>query len=507
MPISQANQVDYLFKKIGYAVTTTANASVKSPSNESIPSPLTLRGDTIWVQSASIPTTQPGSSAGVVTVYSDANSNTVKTTNDATSPAYQTWKTGITNWVDPSFGSTYQVKVYWDSSSSVTPQSTGTQLFPDGTGNDDEWFFDYDSGVLTFPDNIPTAVNGVSGKSIFIVGSVYSGALGLANVATVITGTVGNANVAFYDNVSSTISNSTFYPALYNATSGNLLSYTAGTLTVNPNTGNVTASNVIATIFGNVNSAQGTFANITTTSGLFWANGVNALAATYGNTQVNAYLPTYSGNLYPGNVVSTFYGNVHADYIVGNTGNVVTLLGTGAVQLPVGTTAQRPVGHNGLLRFNSDTPAIEYYEGSSWVPVTNTVTDQQISPDGVSNTFTLNQQATAVGVIVSINGTLQNPSTAYSVTGNQITFTEVPLTSDIIDVRFLGAAVTINNTLSEDLLVTGNVTVTGLFQAPLSTKTSTSPGTTGQITWDANYIYVCTATNTWKRVALTGGVF
>ena len=507
MPISQANQVDYLFKKIGYAVTTTANASVKSPSNESIPSPLTLRGDTIWVQSASIPTTQPGSSAGVVTVYSDANSNTVKTTNDATSPAYQTWKTGITNWVDPSFGSTYQVKVYWDSSSSVTPQSTGTQLFPDGTGKDDEWFFDYDSGVLTFPDNIPTAVNGVSGKSIFIVGSVYSGALGLANVATVITGTVGNANVAFYDNVSSTISNSTFYPALYNATSGNLLSYTAGTLTVNPNTGNVTASNVIATIFGNVNSAQGTFANITTTSGLFWANGVNALAATYGNTQVNAYLPTYSGNLYPGNVVSTFYGNVHADYIVGNTGNVVTLLGTGAVQLPVGTTAQRPVGHNGLLRFNSDTPAIEYYEGSSWVPVTNTVTDQQISPDGVSNTFTLNQQATAVGVIVSINGTLQNPSTAYSVTGNQITFTEVPLTSDIIDVRFLGAAVTINNTLSEDLLVTGNVTVTGLFQAPLSTKTSTSPGTTGQITWDANYIYVCTATNTWKRVALTGGVF
>lgn len=28
-------------------------------------------------------------------------------------------------------------------------------------------------------------------------------------------------------------------------------------------------------------------------------------------------------------------------------------------------------------------------------------------------------------------------------------------------------------------------------------------GTTGQVAWDANYLYVCTATNTWKRSALS----
>ena len=505
MPISQANQVDYLFKKIGYAVTTTANASVKSPSNESIPSPLTLRGDTIWVQSANIPATQPGSTAGVVTVYNDASANTIKTTNDATSPAYQTWKTGITNWVDPSFGPTYQVKVYWDNSSSSTPQSTGTQLFPDGTGNDDEWFFDYDSGVLTFPDIIPTTVNGVAGKSIFIVGAIYSGAIGISNVAPVITGTVGSANVAYYSNVSISSTNATFYPALFNSATGNLAHYTSSTITANPSTGNLSASNVIATVYGNITGTQATFANISTGSGLFWANGVNALAPQYGNTQVAAYLPLYAGNLYPGNVTSAFYGNIHTDYISGNTGNVITFSSTGAIQLPVGNTTQRPAGYNGMLRFNIDTPAIEYFEGSVWVPVTNTVTDQQITPDGVNSTFTLNQASTAVGVIVSINGTLQNPSSAYTVTGNQITFTEVPLTSDIIDIRFLGAAVTINNTLATDLSVTGNVTVTGLFSAPQTTKASNAPGTAGQICWDANYIYVCTATNTWKRTALTGG--
>lgn len=36
-------------------------------------------------------------------------------------------------------------------------------------------------------------------------------------------------------------------------------------------------------------------------------------------------------------------------------------------------------------------------------------------------------------------------------------------------------------------------------QTPAS---ATATGTQGQIAWDANYMYVCTATNTWKRVAL-----
>jgi len=47
----------------------------------------------------------------------------------------------------------------------------------------------------------------------------------------------------------------------------------------------------------------------------------------------------------------------------------------------------------------------------------------------------------------------------------------------------------------------------GLLRSPQQTKTSTSTGVAGNISWDANYIYICTATNTWKRVALTGGVF
>jgi len=37
-------------------------------------------------------------------------------------------------------------------------------------------------------------------------------------------------------------------------------------------------------------------------------------------------------------------------------------------------------------------------------------------------------------------------------------------------------------------------------QTPASVSAT---GTQGEICWDANYLYVCTATNTWRRAALS----
>lgn len=40
---------------------------------------------------------------------------------------------------------------------------------------------------------------------------------------------------------------------------------------------------------------------------------------------------------------------------------------------------------------------------------------------------------------------------------------------------------------------------------PITNKTPASAGDTGvkgEIAWDSSYIYVCTATDTWKRVAI-----
>ncbi len=45
------------------------------------------------------------------------------------------------------------------------------------------------------------------------------------------------------------------------------------------------------------------------------------------------------------------------------------LPGTGAVTIPVGTTAQQPVGADGQIRYNSTTSEFEGYSGGSWQPL------------------------------------------------------------------------------------------------------------------------------------------
>tara|TARA_R110000868_G_scaffold69515_1_gene204573 strand:- start:916 stop:2790 length:1875 start_codon:yes stop_codon:yes gene_type:complete len=48
-----------------------------------------------------------------------------------------------------------------------------------------------------------------------------------------------------------------------------------------------------------------------------------------------------------------------------------------------------------------------------------------------------------------------------------------------------------------------NLTLGGSLRQPLATPASAAAaGTAGQIAYDANYIYICTAANTWKRVAI-----
>ena len=122
----------------------------------------------------------PGSTAGVVTVY--ATSAPDETTADGTSTANRTWKTGLTDWIPPEFGSTYQVKVYIHTASAAgNAASSGDQVFATGSGNNDEWFFDYQSGVLHFIGaNLPNGIS-FTGKSVYISGARYTGTLGLHN--------------------------------------------------------------------------------------------------------------------------------------------------------------------------------------------------------------------------------------------------------------------------------------------------------------------------------------
>jgi len=89
------------------------------------------------------------------------------------------------------------------------------------------------------------------------------------------------------------------------------------------------------------------------------------------------------------------------------------------------------------VRFNTDTSRVEVYDGTGWDGIASNVTNQIITPDGSSTIYVLNRDSTDAAALIAVNGVVQLPGVAYTVSGNVLTFAEAPLTTDIIDVRFL----------------------------------------------------------------------
>ena len=158
------------------------------------------------------------------------------------------------------------------------------------------------------------------------------------------------------------------------------------------------------------------------------------------NVSTNAV--TSTGQL---NISSAVNGNILLD--PDGTG-IFKIVGSNGFVVPVGNTAQRPdyptyaTVDTGTLRLNSTLNQLEIWNGAIWSIVGSdsgniSIIDQQITPDGSSTAYVLTQVATAASIIVSLNGVVQIPNDGYTVTGNSLTFIEPPLTTDIVDIRFL----------------------------------------------------------------------
>jgi hypothetical protein len=252
---NESQKIDYLWKKVGYGVTKTAEPESKQAFNESIPSPLLYRGDLIWTQSGDIPALPPANTTSLVQVYKDGGgagySPTVQCTEDLTAPDNQTWKTNLTNWIPTQFGDNYLVQVYAGAPGLSNPQTAGTKLFGAGSGSDDTWFFDYQSGVLNFNGaTIPTPIGTGTANTIYVVGYRYVGEYGVdttfisngtSNVsintanANITMGVNGTGNVIVVANTGAYITGA--MSATGNITGGNILSnnyYYANGLPVPP---------------------------------------------------------------------------------------------------------------------------------------------------------------------------------------------------------------------------------------------------------------------------------
>ena len=84
-------------------------------------------------------------------------------------------------------------------------------------------------------------------------------------------------------------------------------------------------------------------------------------------------------------------------------------------------------------------------------------------------------------------------------TSGTATLATVDINAGAIDGTNIGASTPGTGVFSA-LTTTGDSVTIQTTQTPSS---ASATGTTGEIAWDANYIYVCIATNTWKRVLLS----
>lgn len=115
-----------------------------------------------------------------------------------------------------------------------------------------------------------------------------------------------------------------------------------------------------------------TVANGDGTSGnpTVYLNGMPLALANYSGT---GFLVAQGGGNIGGAVINGTAGEidiVDGDGVLGSPvisiADDPVLPGTGAVTLPKGTTAERPVGVDGMIRYNTDISAYETYEGGSW---------------------------------------------------------------------------------------------------------------------------------------------
>lgn len=159
MAISDAEKLDFLWKKVIFGTSKTASAASKSGSNETIPSALPVYAGNVWTQAdpGNVPTTPPGSSTSVITRFYGASR--IQMTMDPTSPANVSWNSGSeTNFIPTTFGSGYLVRVWLGDPNGIK----AARIFPDTTNQ--EYLFDYVSGVLTFTGTIPSGITATIGS-------------------------------------------------------------------------------------------------------------------------------------------------------------------------------------------------------------------------------------------------------------------------------------------------------------------------------------------------------
>ena len=250
---------------------------------------------------------------------------------------------------------------------------------------------------ITTSGTLALTVAGTSGGiPYFSSASTWASSAALAANAIVIGGGAGAAPAT-------TTTGTGVIAAIGNAVtgSGGIVLQTSPTITTPTTSGNVTATGSAARFLADFtnatvnsrfafqtstsNSSTGVYAlpNGTSVAASWQAanaadptNASKILIATNGSTDVQLVSGINGTGTY---LPLTFYNNgseqmrlaVNGNFGIGTNNPAVKLAisSTDAILLPVGTTAQRPTGATGYIRYNTDLVAFEGYNGTTWNPV------------------------------------------------------------------------------------------------------------------------------------------
>jgi hypothetical protein len=254
-------------------------------------------------------------------------------------------------------------------------------------------------------------------------------------------------------------------------------------------TGNITGDNIIG-------NTSGQFGNITISG-----SNVNTTADFI---KINSTSQDVDFSINGNAVANIFYVDAGTSTVsIGNSTQVanavLSLNSTNSLVVPVGNIGQRPdPAQVGMLRFNTEDDTVEFYtDAEGWRSAAQQFTviaSETFTGSGYTKVFTLNSPQTTDSVIVSINGVVQIPTTAYTVSGTTLTFSVAPSPGYTIEVRSL----------------TTTTSVTQLSNSPETAVVSVDDavGTvniTGNLIPTANELYdLGNTTARWRDLYLSG---
>ena len=317
--------------------------------------------------------------------------------------------------------------------------------------------------IATINANLGTATNNIT--TLFSDVATINANLGTAttNIATLQTQVYSNANVSAYlPGYSGSVNNLTVSGNLTvngTTTTINHNEYVAGQLVANATTASTSTSSGALIVDGGAGIAGNINAGSVYTNNYLFANGVSIFSGTsgYGNTQVAAYLPTYTGQIggvFTGGNVYSASGNILIETAGPSSSTIAIAAGYGNVIL-----------EGNYVTVNNST-GFQIFETPTAFVASNVAIETQLGQGGyltVTNTAT-------VGSLTTTNGVFWSNGAPYATgSGSSYGNTQVAALLSVENIPVAATSFTSNGVITTSSSAATNfsaVTPSGAISAP-----------------------------------------